>query len=84
MFMFGATGRGDDMGVTTGLPPAKNQYITQNTKSDDPCMDELIVHWVRSQIKCTNVAIYNTNIHYIIPIHIFNVPKFNKRFMANV
>lgn len=82
--MFGATGRGDDMGVTAGLPPLKTNTLHKTQSLTTRVWVDLIVHWVRSQIKCTNVAIYNTNIHYSILMHIFNVRKFNKKFMANV
>lgn len=62
LFMFGATGRGDDMGVTTGLPPPKPN-ILYITKSDDPCMGELCVGLGH---KCINVTITNIQYIYII------------------
>lgn len=61
--MFGAIGRGGDMGVTTGLSPPKTN-ILYSTMSDDPCIGDLFIGLGH---KCTAVPI--TNMKYIIPIN---------------
>lgn len=57
--MFGATGRGDDIGVTTELsPPKKTIYNTIQSLTNSV--------WVNCALgnKCTDVTI--TNMQYII------------------
>lgn len=50
--MFGATGRGDDMGVITGLPTPKTNRV--DTKYDTLCMDRLCISLFIGH-KCTYV-----------------------------
>lgn len=50
--MFGATGRGDDMGVITGLPTPKTNRV--ETKYATVCMVKLCICLLIGH-KCTNV-----------------------------
>lgn len=62
-YMFGATGRGDDMGVITGLPTPKTNRV--ETKFDTLCIDKFCICLFIGHT-CLN---FQYEIKYVIPIY---------------